>query len=457
MRASVDSLPVELLDAIFEIMTAEHEALKACSLARRSWVGPAQKHLFSELFVGKELKYDDIKADVRMCKRLLSTLEASPHFALYFRHITIHIHDPDASINIARVLKQILPRLTNARSLSLKTTYNARLPYQLLQSYLRNAIHELVSRPSFESLTLHNWTFADDASNFVKLVHCCSESLKYLSLANIYFKASSDRLKNPIDLPVHLPELMEYHIRSGQMLLGKQLFVFPKLQKIKWPMHFNGSGTNRTCACTLALAGMLGKPSYWSFFIASEWTENYPPCHSLTPEKLSSLTHLELSIEAWGYSGLAMNILTHLHDILPSPSESKLESITVTFYLQGEPYNIWPECSWESIIDEALKPILNEHLPDQHHPRDTPTPLCSLAFSFRIAAWTNPEKPDPDERGMYSPYWFILGTKNYSDAYEMPTKVEEVKEMLKERFGANVDGRGQVSYDVEYSEDYWDW
>ncbi|KAJ8496327.1 hypothetical protein ONZ45_g12505 [Pleurotus djamor] len=419
MPIFVDLLPTELLDLIFKDLSTDEAALKSCSLTHRSWVAPSRKYIFAELFVGRDKRFEDHKLDVEMCQRLFDVLETSPHIASYFTRVTVWVHpDSDSSTKKAKLLSKILPQLTHVRSLILQSGINLRLHYAHLQSYLRQAITELISNSSFESLTLHEWIFADDASNYVELIDHSSETLKYLSVSNLYFNACLDQSDDPIDLPLELPNLQEYRIRSALIFVHKQLFTFPKLARISWPMHKKGGDEDEECASDYTLAGMSRKPSHWSFHIlCDDMSEGLPLCPTLPKDRLSAVTHLGLSLDTGYSTTFTIKALEHLNDILPTNSGSQIESIIVTFYLGCQPYWMWEEDQWEEVID-ALVPILNGNTPDDN---DVETQR-SAAFVFKIGTWTTPEEPTPEIAEMIEEF----GDDDdplYTDAQNFPGEV----------------------------------
>ncbi|KAJ8517412.1 hypothetical protein ONZ45_g5399 [Pleurotus djamor] len=437
MPISINSLPIELLDLILEDSSLDQAALKSCSLIHRSWVAPSRKHIFAELCVGRDKGFEGTQSDVSKCEKLLDILQTSPHIASYFCRVIIIVHPhSDPSIRKAKLLSEILPKLNHVHSLMLGSSISQRLHYAYLQSELQKAISKLVSNSSFESLTLHEWIFAEDASNFVELIGQCSKSLKYLALSDLHFNALSFGRSNDPHLPLELPSLQEYRIRSASIFVHKQLFTLPRLAKIYWPIHCAKEGDGEEeCASAYTLAGMSTKSlAQWSFHVNCDG----------------------LFLETGHSTNLTIQALKHLNDILPPSSESQIASIIVTFLLECEPYQTWDEDQWEEVIYNALPPILNDHSPED----DGTEMQRSVAFVFKVGTWTTPEAPSPEvvalveEFGDYDDALYTDTQKFGNGAYSVKKMVDYAQDILEDKFVGHL-ASGRVSFTTLYNDEAW--
>ncbi|KAJ8517413.1 hypothetical protein ONZ45_g5398 [Pleurotus djamor] len=470
----IDSLPIELVDLILENASLDQAALKSCSLIHRSWVAPSRKYIFAELFVGREKGFGGTKSK---CKRLLDILQASPHLASYFCRVNIMVHpdSDESSTRKAKLLSKILLKLNHVRSLVLRSSDHQYLPYTHLRPYLREAISKLVSNPTFESFTLHYWIFADDASNFVELIKHCSKTLKYLALSGLHFAALKDRCNDRIDLPLELPNLQEYRIRTASSFVHKQLFTFPKLENIHWPMHMEEE--EGECASVYTLAGTSQPLAHWSFHVGCDGNllhksnlfsrlahTNHSTldmlegllCRSLPRHTISSIKHLGLFLETGYSTNLTIAALRYLNDVLPPSSKSQIESIIVTFLLGCEPYRTWDEGQWQQVIYSLLPPILIDHHPDG----DFAEMQRSVTFIFKVSTWTTPKEPSPEVAAMIEEYGDSYGP-SYTDvqkygngAYRVQKILQYAQDILEDKFEGHLAGRS-VSFTTLYSHEAW--
>jgi hypothetical protein len=79
----------ELVDTIVYLIRGSGPDLRACALVSRSWVHPAQSHLFRECRFTQILNEKRYRPE--MWARLKQTLEISPHLISHIRHLNLHI------------------------------------------------------------------------------------------------------------------------------------------------------------------------------------------------------------------------------------------------------------------------------------------------------------------------------------------------------------------------------
>lgn len=171
------TVPIELLDAMIDLVSDDPVTLKACALASRSTLRTAQRHLFAAV----QLDPPTINAyhqHPNSCDKFHNLISVSPHLATYVRHLSIvdgyHrvsrklMHDEQFTMWLAtfltsacrcawvtedEVLPKVLPQLANIKSLTIQIP-NPLTQWGDLSTEVQNALFTTITRPQISKIEL---------------------------------------------------------------------------------------------------------------------------------------------------------------------------------------------------------------------------------------------------------------------------------------------------------------
>lgn len=172
--AGLSAVPVELLDAMIDLVSDDPVTLKACVLFSRSSLKTAQRHLFS---AGQLDPPDAHHQHPNSCERFHNLISMSPHLANYVRHLSIidgyhrigvqQMQNEQFTMWLAtyltsacrcgwitedEVLPKVLPQLANIESLTLQIP-NPLTQWGDLSTEVQNAFFT-ITRPRISQLEL---------------------------------------------------------------------------------------------------------------------------------------------------------------------------------------------------------------------------------------------------------------------------------------------------------------
>ncbi|KAF4603112.1 hypothetical protein EYR38_003517 [Pleurotus pulmonarius] len=97
LRATMITIPLDIVDLILQYLVEDIEALRECSLVHKFWVQPAQRLIFNKFTFHAHRDPDYSK-----CAQQAVILAGSPHLAIYIQHVEVHLgatHLKTVSIN----------------------------------------------------------------------------------------------------------------------------------------------------------------------------------------------------------------------------------------------------------------------------------------------------------------------------------------------------------------------
>ncbi|KAJ7608360.1 hypothetical protein FB45DRAFT_1129558 [Roridomyces roridus] len=157
-------VPQELVDLIVDDLEGDSSCLKSCCLAARTFVRPAQSHLF------KQIKLHPPTPTGGDLRRFYATITVSPHIAAFVRDLRIMIEDPSEDFShrswvmteeSQQMLAHTLPLLKLKHiSIVAETVSHGKwiLPHRMewgnLDDSLRSALANVFCSPTLESAQL---------------------------------------------------------------------------------------------------------------------------------------------------------------------------------------------------------------------------------------------------------------------------------------------------------------
>ncbi|KAJ7700512.1 hypothetical protein B0H17DRAFT_1047411 [Mycena rosella] len=207
-----DPIPPELIDLIVDHLHADIPALKACSLAARSFVASTRPHIFRKVEVTPPLPGNTSQTS---CQRLYKLLTSSPHIAPLVEDLTIVLvgsetsfeYDEDGQwltkphatwVMAGRTLSLVLP-LLKLRRISLvenaPVDWNCAgefsMSWNQLGRTLKSALAETFSSPQLEAVHLRG--IVVESPRQLLSLFSDATSLKEMALSRIYFTQRWDQ------------------------------------------------------------------------------------------------------------------------------------------------------------------------------------------------------------------------------------------------------------------------
>ncbi|KAJ7912733.1 hypothetical protein B0H13DRAFT_2006338 [Mycena leptocephala] len=176
----------ELVNRCVDFLGDSTPDLKACALVSRSWVYPAQAHVFREIWIA-ERDPSESTHEV-LWDRLQETLETSPHLIRHIRRLEIVVNG------------QWLSKLCNFPFTHLEHVQTVLRGEFTLEAAL--AFRQLFSLPTLRSVNLEG-TKSPESTTFVKIFERCSPAVRKLELdffGDPPFSAVSETPAAPIPL-----------------------------------------------------------------------------------------------------------------------------------------------------------------------------------------------------------------------------------------------------------------
>ncbi|KAF7369619.1 hypothetical protein MVEN_00292700 [Mycena venus] len=157
----------ELVDHCISFLQDSMSDLRACSLVARSWVYPAQAHLFRD----SNLTNSDLTVfeNCMLWIQFSKTLHSSPHLIRHMRHLNIELHVAPLS-PLSRICA--FP-FTHVQSVSIKLTGGITEPCAL-------ALQRLFSLPTLCRVTLKCSAISE---NFMQIWERCSPTIRHVDLS----------------------------------------------------------------------------------------------------------------------------------------------------------------------------------------------------------------------------------------------------------------------------------
>ncbi|KAJ6569841.1 hypothetical protein DFH09DRAFT_1362987 [Mycena vulgaris] len=210
-----DPIPQELIDLIVDNLHDDIPALKACSLAARTFVCSTRTHIFKKIEITPPPVGNNRQSP---CQKLYKLLTSSPHIAPLVDELCIVLvgqypAEPHATwIMAGRTLSLVLP-LLDLRRLSLVENSPAdwnsagkfSMNWNKMGRALKSALADVFSSPNLESVQLRG-IVVESPFQLLSLFSKAT-SLKGLSLSRVHFTQQWDELKPWPDSDPWRPQL----------------------------------------------------------------------------------------------------------------------------------------------------------------------------------------------------------------------------------------------------------
>ncbi|KAJ7306743.1 hypothetical protein DFH08DRAFT_513527 [Mycena albidolilacea] len=193
-------LPQELIDTIVDILHDDGPSLKSCSLAARTFVISARKHIFKKI---------EILSSSDTSQRFYELLCSSPHIAPLVEDlciasvlekfpVTCAYLDPSGDYMSGRALSLILPLLTELKRISIiengdvsQTCVEFSRSWNKMELPLQSALANVFSSPRLEAV--HLCGFVLESPCHLLSLFSKAAALKEMSLSRLYFTQRKGR------------------------------------------------------------------------------------------------------------------------------------------------------------------------------------------------------------------------------------------------------------------------
>lgn len=148
-RATLQSLPEELLEAVFELFEGDYDPLKCCTLVCSKWRFLCQPKLFRLVVLSTE----DVAQMIQFQRFILE----SAHIRAAVQQVEIHFSEA-WDRRVSNLMADILELLPRPESLKLYgPRYQGRIRWKRLPQHLNQAIRAVLRRPSLKTFLIDGW------------------------------------------------------------------------------------------------------------------------------------------------------------------------------------------------------------------------------------------------------------------------------------------------------------
>ncbi|TEB28446.1 hypothetical protein FA13DRAFT_792702 [Coprinellus micaceus] len=191
---SIDVLPAEVIDHVFDLLDGEPDTIKTCTLVCQKWRVLSQPRLFRSIVLATE----DLSQSIQFQQFMLQ----SPNIRAGVREITVHFPDlaswpPDRKLaaNLMADILELLPRPESLRLYGARFS-DYRVKWSRLSNHLKNSIRTILHRPTMAHLLIDGWVLDVNHPLFNDIFATASHSLTSISLLDI-----SDGIWGTADIP----------------------------------------------------------------------------------------------------------------------------------------------------------------------------------------------------------------------------------------------------------------
>ncbi|KAJ3548175.1 hypothetical protein NMY22_g1364 [Coprinellus aureogranulatus] len=333
-EVSIDVLPAEVLDHVFDVLDGDTEAIKTCTLVCNKWRVLSQPLLFRSIVLATE----DLSQSIEFQQFMLQ----SPNIRAGVREITVHFPDlaswpPDRKLaaNLMADILELLPRPESLRLYGARFS-DYRVKWSRLSNHLKNSIKTILHRPTMTHLLIDGWVLDVNHPQFNDIFSTASHSLTSISLLDI-----SDGIWNPLDVPQPPASRLALEKLTVSNTFNKDLKMIEwlcrpesifDLQQLK-TLHVVESRDDDTVSL---LASTIG-----ASLERLEVNISYTPQESIGLNHSTGLRSLSLSFGVF-YTELYYSSIPWLCETLDTvPQDNQIEELSLSLYIT-HPRNATP-------------------------------------------------------------------------------------------------------------------
>jgi F-box-like len=188
-RATLKSLPEELLEHVFNLFEGDSDSLKSCTLVCSNWRILCQPKLFHLLVLSTE--------DVAQVTQFQRFILHSAHIRAAVQQVEVHFSET-WDRNVCNLMADILELLPRPESLKLYgPRYQGRIRWKRLPQHLNNSIRTVLRRPTLTTFLIDGWMLDLHMDELNALFIQCPSIFCNLSLMEV-----SDGLWGTMKIPL---------------------------------------------------------------------------------------------------------------------------------------------------------------------------------------------------------------------------------------------------------------